>query len=115
MSSGIAAEIITLLDQERDYLIASDLDALENLSSSKEALAQKLASGNVEFEKSVVEGIRTKSLHNSNLFESSLLGIRSALDRLEEVRFTFGQLKTYNGQGQISTESTRNPTISKKA
>jgi len=115
MSAALSKQLFELLDLEHEALITSNFSKLEQLSQKKEALSKAIQDSSSRLEASSIEKIRSKTEKNSQLFEANLKGIRAAIDKIEEGRHSFGQLKTYDFQGQLSTRRTLTPSVSKKA
>lgn len=115
MNAELSDELIAILDQEREALALLDFGVLAELSIKKEELSEKLNSSRPTIEKNVLSTIKRKTHENGAIFEASLRGMKTAMDRIADVRQSYGHLKTYNGQGHVSTQRTMPPSVSKKA
>lgn len=113
--SELSNDLIALLDQERAAIRTADFAKLEHISAQKEGISEKLKKTDSSIEKSALDTLRKMTAENAALYKASLTGMKLALDRISEVRQSFGQLKTYNTHGQLSTESTSQSAVSKRA
>ena len=111
----LEAEIITLLNKEYELLTTASFQEFPNMMEKKERLVERLKGSESLVSDIKLQEIRALAERNSTLFSASLEGIGGAIERISDVRSSFGQLKTYNNQGRISTAATTAPRVSVKS
>lgn len=88
-----------LLDRERSYLLAGQIEELGDLLEKKEILLDAFAKQNVTSAPIYAE-IQGRMKSNQSLLESAMAGIRSVELRIKELRDIRSGLDTYDRSGQ---------------
>jgi ferric-dicitrate binding protein FerR (iron transport regulator) len=99
-------ELYEILDQERQALIAGDLDRIAGFAQRKEALFEALKAADLPAPPDL-EALQAKATRNQALFDASLAGIRSVSNRLAALRQVGSSLDVYNASGARQTVSLR--------
>lgn len=92
----------TILEDERNVLLAGKLDEIPDLLGRKEELFDRLSDVNIE-SGAALEELQSKVTRNQALLEGALRGIRSVADRMSALRHMRHSLDTYDQQGQRQT------------
>ncbi len=95
-----------LLDQEREALLAGELEVLSEIHESKTNLIDRLNELDVEDQETLAQ-LREKVGRNQDLLNSALEGIRAVSRRLAAVRRVRAKLETYTATGQKSEIETQ--------
>ena len=95
-----------LLDQEREALLAGELEVLSEIHESKANLIDRLNELDVEDQETLAQ-LREKVGRNQDLLNSALEGIRAVSRRLAAVRRVRAKLETYTATGQKSEIETQ--------
>lgn len=90
-----------LLEQERDALMAGQLEALAPLLAQKEALIDRLTALD-GLEEAALRPLRGKAARNQVLLDGALRGIRTVANRFSTLRKIRRTLETYDSQGRKS-------------
>ncbi len=109
---ALEREIENVLDAEKACLMKADFDGIEVISAKKEQLVERL--GKIT-DHAPLRRIMKKIEWNGLLYEASLKGVRLAQQRIESIRTNNGQLKTYDGDGNISDKAISGRSLSLKA
>lgn len=96
VKASTVSALHALLDEERELLLAGDLNALPDLLKRKQGLIEDLGDP-VEADLTDLHGKLTR---NHALLSSAMDGIRKVSDRLGELRKIRQSLETYDKQGQ---------------
>lgn len=94
--SGNAAQLRTLLLQERADLINGRLEGLESTADKKQALVQALAASPPPA--NVVDELRNMLVHNASLLQAASDGVRTVMDILKAVHAA-QNVTTYGADG----------------
>lgn len=111
----LEAEIVALLEKEYELLVTARFQEFPEVLEKKECLADRLKGAKNLVSDINLRNIRALAERNSTLYSASLEGIGGAIERISDVRSSFGQLKTYNDQGRIATAATTAPRVSVKS
>lgn len=111
----LEAEIVALLNKEYQLLLKSDFYQISSILSEKEHLVEKLETFGTSKVDIDLQKVKTLAARNTDLLSASLEGVKAAIETISNVRTSFGQLKTYDIQGQISTTATTAPRVSIKS
>lgn len=93
------AELNDLLDNERQALLAGDLEKLGSLLGPKEALID-LMNTTPQSDLSAMQKLDGKVRRNQLLMDGALEGIRAVSSRLAKLREVKGALETYGADGK---------------
>lgn len=104
-----------ILDEERSLLLSGGFDRLADVVEKKETAMKGLARTGALEGDATLPGLQAKLRENARLLEAAMLGFEHATTRLNDIRGAIGQLKTYNGQGKVSSSITSGPSVSFKA
>lgn len=115
MSNIYQDALTAVLKEERALLLKGTFGELEGIVTRKEAALDNLGRLNASEYASALPSIRIKLQENARLLEAAMLGFEQAATRLEDIRSAIGQLKTYDGQGKVSSNNTAGPSVSFKA
>lgn len=88
-----------LLDQERDALLAGDLEKIALLLPEKEKLVTDLLDDTSDGEPAL-NVLQGKLRHNQLLLDGAMQGIRTVASRLAALRQVREALDTYDAQGR---------------
>jgi len=88
-----------LLERERAYLLAGDLEGLGKLLPEKEALVQTLLA-DIDEGRDAITPLEGKLQRNQLLLDGALDGIRAVAARLAALRQVRTTLDTYDAQGR---------------
>lgn len=91
-----------LLEKERDLLLKGQIDTIEDILSSKEALIDTLVQMDREDIREL-QGLQDKLSRNQLLLDGALHGIRRTAARLAALRKVRRTLETYNESGHKQT------------
>lgn len=98
-----------LLDQERDALLAGDLEKIACLLPEKEKLVTDLLDSPSE-EQTALNVLQSKLKHNQLLLDGAMQGIRTVASRLAALRQVREALDTYDAQGRRQRAAGMKPT-----
>jgi flagellar biosynthesis/type III secretory pathway chaperone len=115
MSTRYHENLTKILDEERALILGGGFDRLADVVKKKEAALQDFATLGAQQRDAAIPGLQAKLRENARLLEAAMLGFEHAKMRLNDIRGTIGQLKTYNGQGKVSSSRTAGPSMSFKA
>ncbi len=96
------AELESLLDQEREAILAGEIEVVARLGTQKEAFLTAEAPPQPG-DSAILQRLRRKAEKNQHLLGSVLKGIRAVTSRLKVLRDGSGTLNTYNQQGARQT------------
>lgn len=113
-SKTLVGEVSDLLDEERQALLAGNMDKIEELLPKKLDLAERLSTAD-ELEKQGLAELKPHALRNQELLNEALKGIKSVADRLAEMRRVRAQLDTYDANGRKQTFHTMQRSVEKRA
>lgn len=103
MSNETAQDIMDALDSvledEREIVLAGKLDAIPGLLERKEALFDRLNTMTVD-SGADLQTLQQKVTRNQALLEGALRGIRAVADRMSTLRQMRTSLETYDRAGQ---------------
>lgn len=91
-----------LLEEERELLLAGEIDRIEEVLNAKETLIETLSS----IDRNEVQGLETlqaKLMRNQSLLDGALQGIRRTSARLATLRKVRRTLETYTESGRKQT------------
>lgn len=91
-------DLKTLLDAERDAILAGDFDALTEIAERKQTCLRALASDRPS--PAEVAALRRIQARNQAMLNSSGQGIKSVMRRLGELREAQNGLNTYSQTGR---------------
>ncbi|MFC6636284.1 flagellar biosynthesis protein FlgN [Sulfitobacter sediminilitoris] len=97
--NGPVIELSDLLDTEREALLKGDLEKLNELLVSKEALIEAMNS-TPQSDLSAMQMLDSKVRRNQLLMDGALEGIRAVASRLAKLREVKGALETYGADGK---------------
>lgn len=97
--TDMTARIEALIEEERQALLAGDLDRLGDLVDQKEQL---FASAGSIAEHAALDRMQTNLRRNHALFDEALKGIRAVSARLAEINRLRDTLETYDASGRKS-------------
>ncbi|MCD1625052.1 MAG: hypothetical protein ACU0B7_15180 [Paracoccaceae bacterium] len=104
-----------LLDQERESLLAGDLDAISHSLHEKERLIEVLNAKGME-RSLELSRLSEKLARNQALLDGALEGIRTVAERISTLRRIRSTLETYDKSGRKMTiEATRATQVEKRA
>lgn len=103
------------LEAERSALLDGRFEDLPDTAARKEQLLDALSSGDLNDMQEELQNLRQKLAANERLLSAAQLGFSQANKRLTDIREAIGQLKTYNGAGQVKSNPTNGPSVSIKA
>lgn len=89
--------LLSLLDAEANALRVADFEKIDALAEEKQRLIETLPE--VVMDPSCVETLRQRSDRNGRLFEATLSGLRSVIERLQDVERVSAHLDTYTARG----------------
>ena len=98
------AELYDVLDQERQALIAGELDRIAGFVQRKEVLFEALKAADTAALPDL-KTLQARTNRNQALFDASLAGIRSVSNRLAALRQVGSSLDVYNASGVRQTVS----------
>lgn len=94
----IVQRLADLLNQERELLLSGALDAVVALTPEKEALMTALREGAPQPSDGLT-ALVARAERNGALFEAALAGLRSASERLTELKRLRSGFETYDEAG----------------
>lgn len=103
------------LEAERSALLDGRFEDLSDTATRKEQLLDALSSGDLNDMQDELQNLRQKLAENERLLSAAQMGFSQANKRLTDIREAIGQLKTYNGAGQVKSNPTIDPSVSIKA
>jgi flagellar biosynthesis/type III secretory pathway chaperone len=89
--------LLSLLEDERQLILAGKIDALPNLANAKSQALSQLGSGRLS--QAQISRLQTVTARNQSLLAAAAEGIRSAQNRLRAIRNPDPSLKTYTRAG----------------
>ncbi len=92
-------EIEELLERERKHVLRGDLSKFAELLNEKEELLQRL-SGVQSEESPRVQMMQSRMQYNQSLLEAAMRGIKSASERLQDIRSVRDGVETYDNRGK---------------
>ncbi|QDY70164.1 hypothetical protein [Qingshengfaniella alkalisoli] len=93
-----------LLDKERQKLITSDLNGLQQIAEQKVALIDRIK--RVSLDQSELSALARKLKRNQALMQACSEGIGTAKQRLSDLLQNRAATTTYTGNGQRTTHQT---------
>lgn len=102
MSEEIETEVDALraiLSAEAEALTRADYAVMEDLADRKASLLEGLQADAMSVEDIAV--LREMSAQNATLFEATLSGLRTVIDRLQQVARASTHLDTYTANGAL--------------
>ena len=105
---------LSLLEHERNLLVRGELDALAGLEMEKRDLIAALPAQGTPNAPTLAR-LKQQAAVNAEIYQAALDGLMHARHRIEEVRSVLSEMKTYSGDGTVTSESTVQPVISRKA
>ena len=102
-----------LLDHEYDSLSSGRLEQLAAILTDKQRLYEDLRHNRPDAV--MLSEIRSKAERNQHLIDAAARGIRSALERLEQLAGPKGELVTYDQRGKLSGTGAYGPTTRRRA
>ena len=103
MTNDLIERLDTLVDSERDALLAGNLDRIGEILEQKRALADELSRQATDAE--ALRPYHAKLQRNAALYDSALAGIRRVVDRLGMLQERRKSLDTYDAKGRRQTIS----------
>lgn len=99
MQTDILEELDDLLSREKAHLLKGDLPKFAELLNEKEEILQRLSE--VEAGQSLeAQNVQVRMQYNQSLLEAAMRGIRSAADRLQDMRSIREGIETYDSRGK---------------
>ena len=98
-NTATTKELSHLLDAEREALLKGDLEKLDALLGSKEALIETM-NAVPQTDLSVMQMLDSKVKRNQLLLDGALEGIRAVAVRMARLREVKGTLETYGEDGK---------------
>ena len=99
--SAAADALEDLLDHERKMILAGQIDGLLRVGQEKERLLARLPHAGEK--DAVIERLRLKAERNQQLLVSAARGIRSAARRVEALKNSSTDLRTYGRDGAAAS------------
>lgn len=93
------ADLRELLDAEAEALATANYGVMDDLAERKGALMEVLNPETLEAED--VDGLRQQAARNARLFEATLGGLRTVINRLNSVARASAHLDTYTATGVL--------------
>lgn len=91
--------LLDLLEDEAAALTAADYAGVSALAERKSALLESL--GTAPPEDQLIDLLKERSARNAFLYEATLQGLRSVIDRLQTVKRVVAHLDTYTAGGAL--------------
>ena len=108
----ISTQLKALLEEEREALVAGNLDRLEEFTAEKDRLADAILA---EGRPPLGPELKQMCSRNQELIAAALKGARAATKRLTELRAVQSRLSTYDQAGQKQIVSSAPSALEKKA
>ncbi len=103
----------TLLDHEREAILAARYDELAHIAAKKITSLERLTFDPPDHKK--LKALKEKMADNQNLITAALRGIAAARDRLSALENVRDGLTTYDQSGNMSLVPTPQNRVEKKA
>lgn len=95
----VLEELDDLLSREKTHLLKGDLPKFSELLNEKEALLQRLSEA-PSSDSANMQQVQMRMQYNQSLLEAAMRGIRSAADRLQDMRAIREGIETYDSRGR---------------
>jgi flagellar biosynthesis/type III secretory pathway chaperone len=92
-------QLDALLEEERDALLSGDLERLNDMLPSKEALITTLNT-DADTDHPGLQHLNIKVRRNQLLLDGALEGIRAVAKKMAHIRETRGAIETYDAEGR---------------
>ena len=96
--TDVTDRLSSLIEAEREALLAGDLQRVEGLLDEKTALAEELSALSPPPDE--LKPLRRALQRNQELFDRALEGIRNVVNRLGDMQQVRKSLETYDSQGK---------------
>jgi len=113
MNRTIAAQLLSVLDQERQAILAGDTETLAGFDAQKATLAEKLKTGPKN--SGELAAISAALNRNARLLSAAITGVKAARSRLAALAAVRDGLSTYSATGNREIVATRKSAIEHKA
>lgn len=113
MSDRAAAQLLALLQEEREAIRTAAFDELEGLATKKEGMLATLLQNRPP--PAEMEKIRTKMAENQTLLVAAIAGVKAARDRIDALHRVRQELSVYDRSGQLAKVTAPRPGLEKKA
>ncbi len=100
VENSVLDELEDLLERERTFLLAGEIEHLERIMNQKIRLLKKVAAST---DTKALERIGAKARRNASLLGAASKGIKSVVERLAQIRKGPSTLVTYSSDGQRSS------------
>ncbi len=114
MPNNTLSKLIALLDEEKALLLSGKIDSLAALEPQKIELSEHLESEGRPSSQQLAD-LQQRIRRNQALLEASSKGLKTASERLKEIRKVMLQLDTYTRNGDMKNIQTSHPKIERRA
>ena len=110
-----AAALESLLERERDALLAGDLERVTTLLPEKQSLMERLADVPAQ-DAVLLRSVSDKVQRNQKLLTGAMEGVRTVTERLAALRRVRDTLETYGADGKRrNIDTDRPPSVERRA
>lgn len=110
--SDITRRLLELFDRERRIILDGRIEDLAGLEAEKVALSSRFEEVRDPRELALV---RKKAVQSAELLAAATEGIKSALERVRDIRQQAGTLNTYTADGGRSNHATARGKLERRA